>query len=167
MSNYWTKYLGRKTSRRRVLAGGGAAAIGTAALLAGCGDDDAPAAAAAATTKAAAATEAAGDRSRYGGTFNYMYPGGSEPTGYDPGITITYAPMSSLTYSQAMMYSVAENTFWGDSATSWEQTDPETLVLKVRDGMKWNPTAAEASGDRFITSESDLLWLDDRGWCFN
>jgi ABC-type transport system substrate-binding protein len=153
MSNYWTKYLGRKTSRRRVLAGGGAAAIGTAALLAGCGDDDAPAAAAAATTKAAAATEAAGDRSRYGGTFNYMYPGGSEPTGYDPGITITYAPMSSLTYSQAMMYSVAENTFWGDSATSWEQTDPETLVLKVRDGMKWNPTAAEASGDRFITSE--------------
>ena len=156
MSNYWTKYLGRKASRRRVLAGGGAAAIGTAALLAGCGDDDAPAAAAtkaAATTKAAAATEAAEDRSRYGGTFQYMYPGGSEPTGYDPGITITYAPMSALTYSQAMMYSVTENTFWGDSATSWEQTDPETLVLKVRDGMKWNPTAADASGDRFITSE--------------
>ncbi len=177
MSNYWAKYLGRKASRRRVLAGGGAAAIGTAALLAGCGDDgDAPAAAAttAAATKAAAtqaaasateaaaeatkaaaaaATEAPEDRSRYGGTFNYMYAGGSEPTGYDPHITITYAPMDSLTYSQALMYSVVENTFWGDSATSWEQADPETLVLKVRDGMRWNPTAAEASGDRFITSE--------------
>ena len=138
VSNYWKKYLGRKASRRRVLAGGGAAAIGTAALLAGCGDDgdDAPAssaataaatsaataAATAAATEAsgggeaaatAAATEAAEDRSRYGGTFNYMYPGGSEPTGYDPHITITYSPMDSLTYSQAMMYSVTENTFWG------------------------------------------------------
>ena len=178
VSNYWKKYLGRKASRRRVLAGGGAAAIGTAALLAGCGDDgdDAPAssaataaatsaataAATAAATEAsgggeaaatAAATEAAEDRSRYGGTFNYMYPGGSEPTGYDPHITITYSPMDSLTYSQAMMYSVTENTFWGDGATSWEQTDPETLVLKVREGMKWNPTAADASGNRSITSE--------------
>ncbi len=164
--SYWGKYWRKRVSRRRVLAGGATLAAGSAAILAGCGDDDddddtggeaaateAAATEAAATEAAAteaAATEAPEDRSRYGGTLNYANPLGAPPTGFDPAITITYPFGMAQTYSQLMAFSIIEDQFYPDAAQSWEQVDTETLVLNLREGVRFNP---EAAGGREVTSE--------------
>ena len=178
---YWGKYWRRRVSRRRVLAGGATLAAGSAAILAGCGDDDddddggAPAAtqAAAATEAAAEATQAAAaddsgdagdetaaeataapeDRSRYGGKFNWTER--AYPTGFDPAITITFPFGMSQTYSQLMAFSIINDQFYPDAAQSWEQVDQTTLVFNLREGVRYNPEAADG---REVTSED---------WAFN
>ena len=179
---YWGKYWRRRVSRRRVLAGGATLAAGSAAILAGCGDDDddddgaaQPAATQAAQQQAAAeeeateaaqaaaeeqATEAAQaaaeeteDRSRYGGTLNWTER--AYPTGFDPAITITFPYGMAQTYSQMMAYSIVNDQFYPDAAQSWEQVDPETLVFNLREGVHYNPDAANG---RAVTSED---------WAFN
>ncbi len=173
---YWGKYWRRRVSRRRVLAGGATLAAGSAAILAGCGDDDdddssAPAATAAPTDDAAddepppeateapeqtpSATEAAPavDRSRYGGTFNWTER--AYPTGFDPSITITFPYGMAQTYSQMMAFSIVNDTFYPDAAQSWEQVDGETLVFNLREGVRYNPEAADG---REVTSAD---------WAFN
>ena len=163
--NYWKRLRRRPVSRRGFLVGSGVAAAGGAAILAGCGDDDdddTPTAAPQATqatqaagsdaTATAAPTEApaAEDRSRYGGTFNYQNSLGAAPRGYDPAVTITYPFGLAQTYHQLMAYSLEQNTFYPDGATSWEQVDPETLVLNLREGVRFNP---EAAGGRPVTAD--------------
>ena len=171
--SYWGKYWRRRVSRRGVLVGGATLAAGSAAILAGCGDDDddeggtAPAAtqAAAATEAAdgeeatqaagdeaeatrAAATQAPEDRSRYGGKLNWTER--AYPTGFDPSITITFPYGMAQTYSQLMAFSILEDRFYPDAARSWEQVDAETLVFNLREGVRYNPEAADG---REVTAE--------------
>ena len=176
---YWGKYWRQRVSRRRVLAGGATLAAGSAAILAGCGDDDddddgaaQPAATQAAQQAAAEATEAAQaaaeedatqaaaaaatdaeDRSRYGGTLNWTER--AYPTGFDPAITITFPYGMAQTYSQLMAFSIVNDQFYPDAAQSWEQVDAETLVFNLREGVHYNPEAADG---RAVTSED---------WAFN
>ncbi len=176
---YWGKYWRQRVSRRRVLAGGATLAAGSAAILAGCGDDDddddgaaQPAATQAAQQAAAEATEAAQaaaeedatqaaaaaatdaeDRSRYGGTLNWTER--AYPTGFDPAITITFPYGMAQTYSQLMAFSIVNDQFYPDAAQSWEQVDSETLVFNLREGVHYNPEAADG---RAVTSED---------WAFN
>ena len=161
---YWDKYWNRRVSRRRVLAGGATVAAGSAALLAGCGGDDDdgsedPTAAADPT----AASNGGDDTpdptqvsptedtsaARYGGTFHDANTLGGPPTGFDPAITITYGFGMAQTFHQLMAYSLIENEFYADGATSWEQVDDTTLVLNLRGDATFNPDA----GDRPVTSE--------------
>ena len=155
---YWGKYWRNRVSRRRVLAGGATAAAGSAALLAvGCGDDDdddddgddgADPTATTATGQTPEPTQPT-SAGTYGGTFNNSNTLGAPPTGFDPAVTITYAFGMAQTFHQLMAYSLIENEFYADGATSWEQVDAETLILKMRPDAMFNPDA----GNRAVTSE--------------
>ncbi len=142
--NYWTRLRERSVSRRRFIAGTGIAAAGSAAILAGCGDDDdgGSTPAAGATTAAAGATTAAAGKK--GGTIRYTKA--SPDTGLDPAITVTNPLHPAKAYSHLLVYELSTNKFHLDAASKFEQPEPTKMVFTLRDGMKFNPEAANGRG---------------------
>lgn len=147
---YWNRYWKRRLSRRHVIAGGATLAVGSAAILAGCGDDDdsgdentpAPGE----PTKAGASpTAAAGKR---GGTLRLSKA--SPDTGLDPHIVVTNFIHPAKAYSQMWTYRPSTKEILFDLATKYEQVDPTTLVITLREGVKFQ---AEVAGGRALTAE--------------
>lgn len=161
--NYWT----RKATRRRFLAGSGAAGVGLGAMaLAGCGDDDSggktstasPAggtgtASAGATTPAGSATTG----TQYAYQRHHVFEDGNPAPKQGGTLTlVTNDPDSFDVYAGAGGYAkgIAQSIYnhpWrahfptgskapfyeGDLVEKWEQPDPSTWVLHMRQGVNW------------------------------
>ena len=158
--NYWTRYRGRRVTRRGFIYGSGVAAAGTAALLAGCGGDDAKKTATAsaaasgttasnaanATPQVSSATAAASGKRGGKITWTKVVP----DTGLDPAITVTNPLHPAKAFNHMLQYEASSNTFFLDAATKFEQADPLRMVFTLRPGMKFNP---EAAGGRAVTAD--------------
>lgn len=145
---YWDL---KSRSRRRFL---GAAALGvagaSAAAVVGCGSDSkAPATKAVSSRAASAAATAAA--SGIASTTTPTPQAGGTFTTWDQGVQINNPDIQQTTSSgtQALAQYVQDGLMMLDEeksgqftlkpqlVTSWEQADPTTLVLKVRDGVKF------------------------------
>lgn len=143
---YWQKVARRRASRRTVLRTSAVGAVGAGAYAAvGCGDDDDDddATPRAGTPGAGSQQLPSGfDNARYGGVLHY---GITDPpqtldfhTQETPGShTAAHPVYNGLIYrieDQPGVFSRLE----GELAESWEQPDDTTVVLKLRDGVKWH-----------------------------
>jgi ABC-type transport system substrate-binding protein len=176
-TNYWT----RPIRRRRVLASAGTGVAGAAAFgLVGCGgdDDDAstPTSAAGGETATspagttpthAAASPTSAAASQRGGITVTQSTNVYETV--DPHRTVASPVLQVLggSLSKILRFTnpnVGELT--GDLAESWETPDPETVILNIRQNVKWhaygpgaeNPAAA---GGRDLTPE-DIIYNIER-----
>ncbi len=142
-NNYWVRRLNSsRLSRRRFVGGAAVAGVGAASLaLVGCGDDDddddddddeTPPAGQTASPSAAAKQK--GGRARFtsaNATFDTFDVDRSRFTPF--AVLINYTNLGLIHYE-----SYAENKLQGAFASDWEQpTEGDTLVLTLRDGMKW------------------------------
>jgi peptide/nickel transport system substrate-binding protein len=145
--------MARRLRRRTLLAGAGSAALGVAGLAAGCGDDDddqAPAGGATATapqqgTAGSPTPAAAGKR---GGTIRVAKA--SPDTGLDPHIVVTNPIHPAKAYSHLWTYQASTKTVCFDLATAFEQVDPTTLRVSLRQGVKFQ---ADVANGRELTAE--------------
>jgi ABC-type transport system substrate-binding protein len=138
--NYWK----RTVSRRSVLLRGATLATGTAAFLAACGSDDKKDAASTpgggGSGAGAAATTAPANTGTYGGTYRVST---LDPhRGSDPMIN-TLEPVfhTPRVYSWTHRYNVSENKFIMDMARQFEQIDPTTLRVTIRNDIKFHNVA--------------------------
>lgn len=150
----------RSISRRRVLAGALAASTG-ATLLAACSGNDASESAGSTATSSSAPTTA--DQPQRGGvlrsaaTFDVSTFDPIAAKGAADQLLAGYAHSRLLKFKPGVG-SLADGTLEADAAISWEQPDPTTLVLQLRDGMKLDqrpPTSGRA-----LTSEDVVLSWD-------
>jgi peptide/nickel transport system substrate-binding protein len=138
MTNYWQ----RRLARRRFLAG--SSAVGSALVvggLAGCGDDDstspkpATPAAAGGTARSSATSSNASPAPQRGGTFSDAGPGLTSVM--DP----EFGPAPSFVvawYGDPMLkMSNKDRSVSAGLIEKWEQPDPNTLILKIRQGVKF------------------------------
>ncbi|MCO5202539.1 MAG: ABC transporter substrate-binding protein [Chloroflexi bacterium] len=144
-SNYWETRQ-RKLSRRRFVGGAAGASAGLAALAAvGCGDDDDDAVetpAATATSGASGSpTQAAGSPTaepKPQGKKGGVTRGISSNATYDSfdASRSRFTPVATIigrTMQRALFWdSFKDGTLGGGFAESWEQPDPQTVVLKLR-----------------------------------
>jgi peptide/nickel transport system substrate-binding protein len=154
----------RRISRRRVLTAG--ATLSGAAFLAACGGgDDTPSGGTGGATSGAASpaagaqatgTQAAAAGKR-GGTMRLSKAG--VDTGLDPAITVTNPLHPAKAFSHTHVYRVSSDEVLLDLATSYEQTDPTTLVFKLREGVAFQD--APPMNGRAMTSE-DLAFSFSR-----
>lgn len=155
---YWDRYWRRRLSRRHVIAGGATLAAGSAAILAGCGDDDdddggdATPKPGEPTKAAESPTAAAGKK---GGTLRLSKA--APDTGLDPHIVVTNPIHPAKAYSHMWTYRPSTKEILFDLATKYEQADPTTLVITLREGVKFQ---ADVAGGRALTA-------DDVAYSFN
>jgi peptide/nickel transport system substrate-binding protein len=159
------RFAGRRASRRAALRAG---ALGTAglvgALALACGDEErqetgsGTGAVAASTAGGAPAGEV-----KRGGTLK-----GSTQYDVDTLDAIrtksfrTYA-IAAFTYSRLLRFKTAvgqpaDGSVEGDASDRWEQPDPTTLIMHLRDGMKLDQRPP--TGGRVLTSEDVVLSWD-------
>lgn len=154
---------GTRVSRRRWLAG--ATATGAASLVAvACGGGDTKQTAAtgtvgtireAATATGSATPEAAG---KPGGEIRAAMD--QDPVSFDTHIEASYRTQWVVQGAYNRLLDLSSDLVIGpELATSWEQPDPTTLTLKLRDGVKFH-NVAPANG-RVLTAE-DVVWNINR-----
>ncbi|HLZ69410.1 MAG TPA: ABC transporter substrate-binding protein [Dehalococcoidia bacterium] len=181
--NYWSRHAAaRRVSRRRVLVFGG----GTAFLVACGGGNNSsskattnsaatkaaaaasqPAASAAAATGAQSATAASAKQPKPGGSLSFHIP--SPPPSLDPYTQTSYlcSGMNSMTYSKLFRFRAgtpdvepADPSMEPDLAQALpEVTDPTTITVKLKPGIKWQNVAP--TNGRDLTSE-DVQYAIDR-----
>lgn len=151
-SNYWARFAQKHTSRRRLLKGMGAlsASAVLGSMLAACGDDDdaphTPSGSGTATSPAPSTTSTASASAvKRGGELIVRRPSAmtfADPqrssSGYDPTINHLYA---------APLLSMVDSKLGPGLVTEWEQADPTTIRLTLRDGLTFTdgtPVNADA-----------------------
>ncbi len=140
---YWQRAARRRASRRSVLRAGAIGAVGAGAYATvGCGDDDDDDSG----TPAAGGTSSASlpkgfENARYGGLLAYGLN--------DPPISLDFhtqeTPGSHYAAHGAyngLIYRIEDkpghfSELRSELAESWEQPDETTIVLKLREGVKW------------------------------
>jgi peptide/nickel transport system substrate-binding protein len=180
---------GQRMSRRSAIRSAGLVGAGLAgAALIGCGDSDevaessssssSSAATQAATQAAAAATQAA---TQAAAAATQAPSGGPKSGGigiaqsatvyetFDAQRTVASPVLGITSHFQNKLLRFTnpdKGEVTGDLAESWEQTDPTTLVLHLRKGVKWHNDgpgsrhSAAAPGREFTSS--DVLWNIER-----
>ncbi len=180
--NYWTRSAKRAANRRQFLGGAAAAGVGAASLgLVGCGgDDEEPASSTSPTT---ASTTAPGSSPAAGTSPTTAAPTGAQPKkgGYnvvqssnvyetvDPHRTVASPVLQVLGRVQSkLLYFTNPNTgeLAGDLAESWQTPDANTVILKMRQGVKWHSAGPGASNPaaksgRALTTD-DILYNINR-----
>ncbi len=145
-----------------MLAGTGA--TGAALIAAACGGDgdDAPVSGGSsgtireASTAAAAATAA--PEGKPGGEIRVAMD--QDPVSLDTHIEASYRTQYVVQGAYNRLLNLSSDLVIGpELATSWEQPDPTTLTLKLRDGVKFH-NVAPANG-RVLTAE-DVVWNINR-----
>jgi peptide/nickel transport system substrate-binding protein len=135
-------WVTHRLSRRRLIASAGTASAVGAALLAGCASKSGKPASSSGASGGANAGQV-----KHGGTItSFIGSGGSsedlEPYGVrsESGST---QPLLALVYNGLLRLKVGNNiaftdrTIEGSLAASWEQPDPQTLVFKLKPGVKF------------------------------
>jgi len=144
-SSYWETRQ-RKLSRRRFVGGAAGASAGLAALAAvGCGDDDddgaqtpaataTPGASESPTTAAGSPTAQPTPQGKKGGVSRGISSNATYDS-FDPSRS-RFTPVASIigrSMQRAVFWdSFKEGRLAGGFAESWEQPDPQTVVLKLR-----------------------------------
>jgi ABC-type transport system substrate-binding protein len=163
-SNYWTR---RTFTRRRTLAGAGIATSGLAGLaLVGCGDDDddstpAPTSTGtsaststgtSAATTTSTATVAATETPKRGDEL-VVGQGASGAQSMDPHISLNkaFTYWNLLTDKMVSPHPLSVQPLEAILLEEWEQPDATSLVLKVRQGVKWHE--GKATNGRALTAE--------------
>lgn len=157
--NYWT----RRVRRRRLIQGAGAGTLGVAAYgLVGCGDDDDGDATpsgttATATTAATSAPDATATPTEVPSGPRKGQIGVTQSANVyetiDPHRTIASPVLQVLSrvHSKILRFSNPDTgELTADLAEEWESPDAQTVILKIRPGVKWhdqgpgakNPAAA-------------------------
>jgi peptide/nickel transport system substrate-binding protein len=168
--NYWNRKAGRVT-RRRFVAGTSASAAGLAGLLAvGCGDDDDDTGGSSgdpsATTATGTGTAANPGTPRQGG--NLVFTDDRDPDTFDPMFGVTQCwHILSATNSTLLGWKHGEDVRGFDYtvleaeglAESYEQVDDTTLLITLRDGVKFHDKAPV--NGRTLTAE-DVKYTFDR-----
>ena len=165
--SYWE----RRYSRRGLIA-----ASGTAAFIAACGGSNnnqakstqAPASGAAPATKAAgasgspaAAAAAPQGQPKNGGVLRYHLP--KEPGNLDPHLATdsSTTAFSDLAYNALLRFKTGANVdvqsleLEGELAEKWETPDTQTVILHIRQGVKWQ-NKAPMNGRPFTAD--DVKW---------
>ena len=162
-SNYWSRYSGRRLSRRGFVAGGATLAAGSAAILAGCGDDDSTtktatkSAAAGATTAVGSATAAPAAAGVKGGTLQMTKS--EKDDGLDPaGRVVNQDLVQSKVYSWTHVYRTSDGTVLLDAAEKIETPDALTMIVTLNKGINFHDNVA---GGREMTAD-DLKFSIDR-----
>lgn len=150
-SNYWERWLTRRTGRRRLLTGSGLAAAGVAAwATVGCGGDDDDEGGngdggspqpGASPTQAETPKRGGSIVVRRASSFTFGDPQRSS-SGFDtaPNMLLS-APLLNMAKSGELTAYVA---------ASWEQPDPTTITFKLRDGIKFSDdTPVDADAVKF------------------
>lgn len=168
--NYWTRRYRRRTALKG--AGLGIAGVGAAALV-GCGDDDDnggsdsnPTSSSGGSTAPASAT-AKPAAAKPGGVWISQSANVYETI--DPHRTVASPVLQVLGGVQSKILRFTDpNTgdLTGDLAEKWESPDPTTVVLHLRQGVKWHdkgPGAANpaAASGRALTTD-DILYNINR-----
>ena len=157
-NDFWLRRA--RVSRRRWLAGTATATAGAAALLAaacGGGEKDAPATGATGTIREAAPSTGAATPEPAG------KPGGEiraamdqDPVSLDTHIEASYRTQWVVQGAYNRLLDLSSDLVIGpELATSWEQPDPTTLTLKLRDGVKFQ-NVVPANGRVFMAD--DVVW---------
>jgi len=139
-SEYWTKFLQRRLSRRRVLQGG--AAIGASLWVGstlGCGGGGEESTATATTksgTTTGAATAAATPQPKYGGTYRTYAT--ADTRSFDPHIETADGRPITLGYNGVVKFNSDGSKVIPDLAMSWEQPDDITYIFKLNQGVKFH-----------------------------
>jgi peptide/nickel transport system substrate-binding protein len=166
MSDYWTRIINGRTSRRRVLAATGGSALG-AALLAACGGSDSGSSGGGGSggNKAPSAVAKAEDTSKLakrGGIIKDRNT--ADPPTYD--VQQAIAPLNfpaRHTYSTLLVekpgYLESEKfQLAGDLAESWEVSpDGLQVTMKLRNGVKWH-NKAPVNGRDFDSADALAAW---------
>jgi peptide/nickel transport system substrate-binding protein len=149
------RYWGRRLSRR------GALAVGGAAFVAACGgdskkeDSNAPAGGTSASPGAGGAPAQA--QVKTGGTLRYHIP--KDPGNLDVHLATdsSTTAFSNLVYNSMLRFKTGPNVdtgsleIEGDLAEKWETPDTQTVVLTIRQGVKWQNKGSVAG--RAFTAE--------------
>ncbi|HWO93280.1 MAG TPA: ABC transporter substrate-binding protein, partial [Dehalococcoidia bacterium] len=161
--NYWKRVARRRASRRTVLRASAVGASGAAAYAAvGCGDDDDDDDDGGGTTTTGGGTADTSQldpqfqNARYGGILQY---GINDPpqtldfhTQEPPGSHYCAHPAYN-----GLIYRIEDepghfSELRGELAETWEQPDEQTIVLNIRQGVKWQNV--DPMGGRDFTAEN-------------
>ncbi len=150
--NYWLRRAqGSRISRRRFVGGAAVAGVGAASLgLVGCGDDDStsktPTKAAtsgasptASSTAAASASATQAAQGKAGGVLRVSSSNATYDT-FDASRSrfTPFATIIGLTGQRIIQWdSFKDGKLGGAFAESWQQPDPQTLILKLRPNNFW------------------------------
>jgi len=124
--NYWSKGLGRRTTRRQFVGGG--AAVGLGLFVAACGRGSAK------QTKAGSSQSAAPPTR--GGTLTSSMAGDASNLDYALNVD-PYSKVIIANCVEPLLTVDAKGQPVGLLATSWENPDDHTYVLKLRPGVKF------------------------------
>ncbi len=166
-NNYWT----RRLRRRRFVQGAGIGTAGIGAMaLVGCGDDDDDSSPSpTATTPGGATQSPSPTQGTSAGTPQY---GGATVTvstnvydSIDGQRSVASPAIGILNYVQSKLLrftnpNTGEAT--GDLAEDWETPDAQTIILRIREGVKWQDQGPGAE-DPSAAPGRDLT-LDDLKW---
>ncbi len=162
--NYWDKTARRRISRRGLLKGAVVTGAGVAlAGVVGCGGGDNTATTAPTGSGAASATSAATATPKAGGDVHTGMPG---PAAVDPFLAVsgrTQFP-ANFYYSRFFTHKVGPDIDMNsysvvpDIAASSEQPDAQTLIMGLRQNVKWH-NIAPVNG-RAFTAEDAKFSLD-------
>jgi len=151
-SEYWQRWLTRRTARRRVLQGGAVGAMGAATwALVGCGGDDDTSSTTPSADKSSqpAASPSATQQIKKGGSIVVRRP--SSFTFGDPQRSSSgYDTTSNLLLAAPLLNMTKSGELKAYIAAAWEQPDATTINLKLRDGIVFTDgTPVDADAVKF------------------
>ena len=168
-TNYWSRVLNQRVSRRRAIAatGGSAAA---AAFLAACGSDDDGGGGGGGTGGSGSqasglVTEAqhTSSSAKTGGTLITTNP--ADPPHFDPHLlTLPAAMATTLIFNKLLgvkpgIKEISDGTIEADMAESWEfSPDKLTLTMKIRKDVGTPPNQAPLNGRKLDSSDVVFSW---------
>jgi peptide/nickel transport system substrate-binding protein len=158
--NYWTRTTANRVSRRAVLRLGavGAGGLAAAFALACGGGKEESKAGTPAGGPAAAGTAAPGEQPRYGGVISQRLP--NDPDRLDSHQSTTYVSVwpHAPCFNQLVQFQPDKpqnrpDEIIPDLATSWEQPDAQTVVFKLKQGVKFHDGSDFTSEDPKVQIE--------------
>src|SRR5688572_12619356 len=169
-TNYWSKVLNQRISRRRAMVATGSSAA-AAAFLAACGsDDDGGSGGTGGTSGSGAQSSGLVTESQH--TSSSAKPGGTlittnpaDPPHFDPHLlTLPAAMATSLIFNKLLQVKpgvkeITDGTIQGDMAESWEfSPDKLTLTMKIRKDAGTPPNQAPLNGRKLDSSDVVYSW---------
>jgi peptide/nickel transport system substrate-binding protein len=144
---------GRRLGRRRLLAMAGAASA-TTAFLAACGGGDGKATTSGTTRDTTSATGTAAATPRKGGEL-LLAQGDPGSQSLDPHITLNAAFFYWGLISNLLMYADPKKVepIQPGLVAKWEQPDKDTILLTVRQGVKWHAAGKPTNGRPLVARD--------------